>query len=520
LAITYLSGGRIQGLSTDITTVYTTTDSFGSGFADRGWLSRGSQVEITGGVVDVDYGATDDNSAVYKSLGYTIDGDFTLKFKQDWISYTSSTSGMVGLADSSGVILNTAASGLNGIAVAINNDSSGNHSLTLFTVENGVETNHGDAPISTGKTATLTTDPSYVKLTRVGNLCTISVYSTDAYSGTPQTAYGSVSSSFPSLNTIQMGMVWTMSGRAGHYKYDDLDLTSSVTTKPSDVPDYTRFEETDTRKMYSYLPNSNITTDGSYTVIKYTADGTFTPTSSFNVEYLVVAGGGSGGGVATGSGGGGGAGGMLTDTGHAVTAQSYSITVGAGGVVGSATVGGSGGNSIFDTITSTGGGGGGNTAGSGGSGGGGSNGNTAGAGTAGQGNAGGGGSGGGASYYASSGGGGKGSVGATGSGSSAGNGGTGLSSSITGTATFYAGGGGGGIEGGTGGTGGSSIGGTGSNNAGGSSGVVNTGSGGGGGSASESGFTGGSGIVILRFLTSGNTYTSSLTSSWKEKGTT
>ena len=31
-----------------------------------------------------------------------------------------------------------------------------------------------------------------------------------------------------------------------------------------------------------------ITTDGSYTVIKFTENGTFTPTSSFNVEYLVV----------------------------------------------------------------------------------------------------------------------------------------------------------------------------------------------------------------------------------------
>ena len=87
------------------------------------------------------------------------------------------------------------------------------------------------------------------------------------------------------------------------------------------------------------------------TIITYTATSgtTFTPTSAFDVQYLVVAGGGAGSNY-----GAGGAGGYRTDTGHAVTAQAYTITVGAGGT--GAVTGTAGSDSIFSTITSLGGG--------------------------------------------------------------------------------------------------------------------------------------------------------------------
>ena len=39
------------------------------------------------------------------------------------------------------------------------------------------------------------------------------------------------------------------------------------------------------------------TTVGDYTVVKFTSNGDFRPTSAYNVEYLVVGGGGSGGGT-------------------------------------------------------------------------------------------------------------------------------------------------------------------------------------------------------------------------------
>src|SRR3989338_10778959 len=146
-----------------------------------------------------------------------------------------------------------------------------------------------------------------------------------------------------------------------------------------------------TLKLFN-ATGGTITYSGGYTIHTFTVSGTFNVTGTGNVEYLVVAGGGGGGGN---SGGGGGAGGMLTGSGHSVTAQAYSITVGAGGAGGvGGTNGNPGNNSVFDSYTATGGGYGstaGQNAGNGGSGGG-AGGNGAysgGTGTGGQGNNGG-----------------------------------------------------------------------------------------------------------------------------------
>ena len=126
---------------------------------------------------------------------------------------------------------------------------------------------------------------------------------------------------------------------------------------------------------YGYA-GGTVTTVGSDTVITYTAlsGTTFTPTSAFNVQYLIVAGGGGGGWNVA---GGGGAGGLLTSSSHAVTAQAYTIVVGSQGLAGGSGNGGAvGGNSSFDSLISIGGGGGGSAGNAlgllGGSGGGGS----------------------------------------------------------------------------------------------------------------------------------------------------
>ena len=258
----------------------------------------------------------------------------------------------------------------------------------------------------------------------------------------------------------------------------------------------------------------------------FTASGTFTPTQSISgVEYLVIGGGGGGGSYV--GGGGGGAGGYRSsvvgelsggnssaESTLSLTAQAYTVTVGAGGAgqVGN-TQSVKGSDSVFGSITAEGGGKGGGYVGSfynggnGGSGGGASYANSdPGTATANQGSNGGDG--------ASDGGGGGGGAGETGSTSvfqKAGDGGDGISSSITGTAITRAGGGGGswwtGNASGTQGFGGAGGGGNGALSGGdsaGSAGTVNTGSGGGGAvstnvPATANGGNGGSGIVIVRY---------------------
>ena len=110
-------------------------------------------------------------------------------------------------------------------------------------------------------------------------------------------------------------------------------------TKPTNVQAGSRFEETDTQKMYHKADE--------YKVHSFTTVGTDTfqvTAGSGNVEYLVVAGGGGGGLRYAGGGGAGGyrtnvsgatsGGGASAESSYTVTAQDYEITVGSGGIEG------------------------------------------------------------------------------------------------------------------------------------------------------------------------------------------
>ena len=265
------------------------------------------------------------------------------------------------------------------------------------------------------------------------------------------------------------------------------------------------------QNQYIVATGGTVTRDGNYLV------HTFTGTSGLNItsapsnavlEYLII-GGGGGGGADLLSGGGGGAGGFLTG-GLIPGLTNYSIVVGAGGAAtGGAGSGANGLNSSAFSLTSIGGGGGAQgfmtstPAGSGGSGGGagalnggsGLNGYN-GAGTVGQGFDGGlafGGPG----YAASGAGGGAGAVGSNANNTQGGNGGIGKFSTISGGANYYAGGAGGGSYANTPGIGGVGGGGDGSASTAGGNGVANFGAGGGGGKSTSSG---GSGIVVVRYL--------------------
>jgi hypothetical protein len=242
----------------------------------------------------------------------------------------------------------------------------------------------------------------------------------------------------------------------------------------------------------------SVTQSGSFTYHTFTSSGTFTVTAGAkSVDYMCVAGGGGGGSE---QGAGGGAGGLIDST-FTATTGTYSVVVGAGGPVAPRipTTGSNGVNSSVFGQTSIGGGAG---AGddynglSGGSGGGASDyPGSGGAGTAGQGNRGG------NTSQDGSGGAGGGGSGAAGGDSGSGSteaehrGGTGINWKSLGT--LYAGGGSGCFKANSnqvpGGAGGGGDGGGSPTN-----GTANRGGGGGGGKST--GANGGSGVVIIRYL--------------------
>ena len=280
------------------------------------------------------------------------------------------------------------------------------------------------------------------------------------------------------------------------------------------------------KALYITATGGSVTTSGDFKIHTFTGDGCFSVCNvgnpiggPSNVDYLVVAGGAGGGhsSPAGRGGGGGGAGGLRTTFpspgcnagAFPISATTYPITVGAGGVT---TPGSSnerkGSNSVFSSITSTGGGSGGTayqnhpcvpadlTGGSGGGGGGSNSASLIGSGGAGntppvsppQGNNGGPGGGGNCTGGGGGGGGGHSGGGGTGGNGSSGPGGSpgpGTSNSITGSSVTYA----------IGGSGGAACG-----NANGTAGTANRGNGGGGGGATAGcAAAGGKGIVIIRY---------------------
>ncbi len=293
-----------------------------------------------------------------------------------------------------------------------------------------------------------------------------------------------------------------------------LDFNKTGTTSTSEILNQaTKGDPAFNMLPYLTLAYSDVkavSKTGPYTVVRFPrtyitqSGGWRSPESITAVNYLIAAGGGAGGRGDSSAyeAGGGGAGGVLTGVTTISSNSFYPVLVGVGGL-GTGTNPTSGENSSALSVTAIGGGHGGFALGagaSGGSGGGGTHNRTAGgAGTAGQGFAG-------VTPSASSSGGGGG--GATASGIN-GVGGMGLSSSISGSTVVYGDGGGSGffatgsVNGSQGGSGNGGRGST-SSNVTASNGVANTGSGGGGANSSLStvkGGNGGSGVVIVRYIT-------------------
>jgi hypothetical protein len=354
-----------------------------------------------------------------------------------------------------------------------------------------------------------------------------SPYATGLITVTTRPQQPTIGTASTSAVTTDIAITWTLNATGGKN-------LSAITITPYLNGTTAQTSQTAATTSSTSHTFTGLTSGNAYTFkVKTTSANGDSPESSatnsitvptfVSVDSLVLAGAGGGGGGG-GHGCGGGAGGYRTFTASPIVkGLNYTVTVGAGGAGGTTnTLGGNGGNSTFASSSSTGGGAGGQESGaffptSGGSGGGAYySKNTAGTGNAGgytpvEGYAGGLGNGTGPNYP-SGGGGGAGAVGGAGSGgTTGGNGGTGVASSITGTSVTRGGGGGGSTysTGGTPGSGGAGGGGAGNSDGGTpNDGGTNLGGGGGGNERSagaQRGGNGGSGVVILRWLTSGNT---------------
>ena len=528
MAITYHAGRRLQGLSTDVADTPTFETDFSS---STGWVSgNNTYFNIAGGTLNV----KSDTNNIQTNMTYDLLANDAITVSSSWVMtfklviaspYSVNTNSghqhrcYIGLSDSTTVGEPASIDELM-FTICARSDVNKHE---VFNNNNG-----STQYVALSPTVTVTPSTKYVKLIRNENTSlTAYIYSDENFS----TLLGSASannnlSSITGTKYIKVSQFVQNNAGVLNFTLDDLKFyngVSSLTNKPTNVQVGSRFEETDTRKIYH---SSTV-----HTFLLADTGTNFTPTESGTVEYLVIGGGGRGGGGTYN--GGGGAGAYRTDTDFPVTAQTYAITVGAGGTGIISGYGGTGGSSIFDTITSEGGSGGAgshtNAGGTGttGSGGGGAIGNGAGGAGGIYGNNGGSGFAW-TSPYATGGGGGggAGSAGSNGVYGAGGAGGAGLSSSITGSAIIRAGGGGGSAGGNRSanviGSGGSGGGGDGGHNSSppdtlGIAGTANTGSGSGGGNGYGVTGDGGSGIVIIKYTSGVKATGGTITTVWTEE---
>ena len=525
MALTKVTSGAVSGLATSATTDTTDASNITTGTIPTARLDSTldlSSKTVTLPAASVTAHATTptlDSPSITGTL-FVDDGSTVSHTISNWsddVSYTiTPTNCTVGSVNSSGVFVVTHTSGTPSYTIKATTDSLG--LADSSTVTKNIVMNLSAPTISSPADALINTNVVYT------------ITSTDSNDNKLILDLGSSNFTFGSV-----------SHGSGSKVGNTVEVTGFTTNNPAITLQFTA------EATYSVTAKS-VNIAGTYGDSASSSADSITIANSYSVDYLVVAGGGGGSGGGQGYAGGGGAGGLRTsystDTSGGgcssesstflpVTSTVYTITVGAGGAgsSGNTTVATNGQNSSISgsgltTITSTGGGGGasvnwsagGLTAGSGGSGGGEGYNGTHGSGTSCQGYDGGTSP----SGWVGCGGGGAGEVGDT---DTIGYGGDGVISTIITTShsstysvgevvssdVYFAGGGGGSADGhtpatrpGGDGGGGDGSGGYGGNFTTGTVGSVNTGGGGGGDGLLGGGGTkaGGSGVVILRMLTS------------------
>ena len=216
MALTYHAGRRIQGLSTDIieTVDYENTSAVSLGTGDSG-----TSIDLTGSILD---------------------NSWILRFKVTMTSLsTAGTSLLFMVQDST---TTTATDARDGIGLR-QTDSANYYDFEGCDNISG-KTGQYDHRFST---TTPATDTKYVQITRIS--------ATSAKIEFYDSTYSTVSESSGNITIANITNLryFVISNNTSALTVDDIDFwngVSSLTNKPTNVQTLSRFEETDTRKIY------------------------------------------------------------------------------------------------------------------------------------------------------------------------------------------------------------------------------------------------------------------------------
>ena len=282
MTITYHAGNRIQGLSTDTVETLTYSNVYST---STGLVASNSQVSVTGGVLQILHRLTATNDSAYYDLSsYNIsDTAWTLRFKFNCSARSSSASNpnTAGLFYLSSTNDNDMTS--NGIGLKWMLGGGGNNPTTVDLAGGSSNQTSAEGYVwgtttTTGITSAGTT--KWIEITRNGSTIYLKIYS-DAFVTLQETVSATFTGTISGLKYLSYKArnnntaSWTAT-----FNIDDLYFyngVSSVNSKPTNVPTNSRFEETDTRKIYYSNP---LAADGLGSTVNLSVTGSPTRTAT------------------------------------------------------------------------------------------------------------------------------------------------------------------------------------------------------------------------------------------------
>jgi len=261
MTIEYKDSKRITGLSTDIVQTLTYETDFSS---NTGWTATGSNVTIDTSasyrVMDFNIpNSTNAVDAISYDLTSTSDSAWVLRFKLNMNNYNQNSTGhakkmCIGLSSASHST--DISSSQDAIGILFGSWDNGTHKIRSR------DSNDGSWMDGSGTdfTESFTDDEVYyVEIKRTSTTAyTVSLYSDSSYSTLIEAESETIDSTISGLRYLKVGIDTTANAPDGTFagQIDDMKFYNGVTTvttvgqKPTNVQVGSRFEETDTRKIY------------------------------------------------------------------------------------------------------------------------------------------------------------------------------------------------------------------------------------------------------------------------------
>jgi len=297
MAVTYHAGRRIQGLSTDVADTPTVNDDL---ITDKGWETQGHvgmTYDATNDEVDFncvadtshDYALIDLQDADYINGSNISDTAFELKcgWRVDTISNPSANENRATIGLYANNTSNNTAQDI--FTLRFSATTGGGQALEIFAKDNAIAVG-GSAEYTF--TETLSAQTLYLRFNRDGNNFRIRLYSDSNYTTLVEDSGNQSVSGITGLRYFGIKNRGDTQNNGGSTtgailpNIEIYDGISSTTNKPTDVQIGSRFEETNTRKMYNFVvPSLTFEEDWTSTPSGQTIVGSQVTESSNRINF-------------------------------------------------------------------------------------------------------------------------------------------------------------------------------------------------------------------------------------------